>query len=572
MDMKKNLLFLYLLLLGFSNFNILAQSCTCTEYLYLNEATQGGKVHKYSIASDGTLTELINNSNAWYPGNSISEMPFPHGLGSDLNGYLYISEGFYGNVRRLTCDGEIIPASEFIITDGGTNITTVGNTLYINTTTGNGINAYDLCTGNLIGSVCLNGLQLPEWADWGFYIDDNGTFYITEGQYESNAIWIFTPTEADFNNGTCFNPVTNFSANPNGLWGITTDPLGNIYIVAKSGNPSPARIYKFDSNLNLLTSTNIDNVDGDGGFYNAIGIIYSETCNCLYVSTQSLVDDCVSQFDLNLNYQGAAVPASNNATEAKGLSILKECCPNPTNLVIDTIFCASQIAQEFNLRSFLDCDGVVCEGIWQPNPNNQGLAYEECTQAVRITSDEACGTFTLSSEGNEPTQCGTFSITLNIEVLINSMVSISGAQTICEGDIPNILTATSSTIGIDYQWQMSQTNCTDGFTDIEGATSSTYQPSALSSTTYYRVKTSLSGNCATGNCSETSNCVTVMTESCSVPALRLSKKADAASVSLGDPVTFTLTVYNDGTEELTNIEVTDILPIGLTYTAKYCYR
>ncbi|MEM1217127.1 MAG: hypothetical protein AAGJ82_15640, partial [Bacteroidota bacterium] len=38
----------------------LLSQCNCTEYLYINEETNGGVVHKFSInPSDGTLTEIL---------------------------------------------------------------------------------------------------------------------------------------------------------------------------------------------------------------------------------------------------------------------------------------------------------------------------------------------------------------------------------------------------------------------------------------------------------------------------------------------------------------------------------
>ncbi len=76
----------------FSEMN--AQTCNCTEYIYLNDVSSGGKVHKFAVNSDGSVTEVIKNGDAWYPGGGVSQMPSPHGLGSDLNGNLYIAEFF----------------------------------------------------------------------------------------------------------------------------------------------------------------------------------------------------------------------------------------------------------------------------------------------------------------------------------------------------------------------------------------------------------------------------------------------------------------------------------------------
>ncbi|MDP4272676.1 MAG: hypothetical protein Q8907_00165 [Bacteroidota bacterium] len=73
--------------------------------------------------------------------------------------------------------------------------------------------------------------------------------------------------------------------------------------------------------------------------------------------------------------------------------------------------------------------------------------------------------------------------------------SISSSQTICNGITPSQLLGTSPTGGdgvYGYQWQKSTDN--DTWSDIFGATSASYQPEALTATTYYhRVATSGSG-------------------------------------------------------------------------------
>ncbi len=49
--------------------------------------------------------------------------------------------------------------------------------------------------------------------------------------------------------------------------------------------------------------------------------------------------------------------------------------------------------------------------------------------------------------------------------------------------------------------------------------------------------------------------------------LRMEKIVDNASPNVGDNVTFTITVYNDGPDAATNVTVEDILPAGLTYVS-----
>jgi len=59
----------------------------------------------------------------------------PHGLGVDLNGFLYISEDWDdpdADIRKLRCDGTLLPESEFVLEAQAFNISSVGNTIVYN--------------------------------------------------------------------------------------------------------------------------------------------------------------------------------------------------------------------------------------------------------------------------------------------------------------------------------------------------------------------------------------------------------------------------------------------------------
>ena len=65
--------------------------------------------------------------------------------------------------------------------------------------------------------------------------------------------------------------------------------------------------------------------------------------------------------------------------------------------------------------------------------------------------------------------------------------TIGSDQTICSGLSPNTLTSVSdASSGTTYKWQQSTTSASSGFTDISGATSSTYTPGNLNQTTYFQ--------------------------------------------------------------------------------------
>jgi hypothetical protein len=72
--------------------------------------------------------------------------------------------------------------------------------------------------------------------------------------------------------------------------------------------------------------------------------------------------------------------------------------------------------------------------------------------------------------------------------------SISSNQIVCSNTIPASLSSSTNASSPAYQWQSSLTSG-GGFANIFGATSSTYSfPSALSQTSYYRLKIT-SGSC-----------------------------------------------------------------------------
>src|SRR5687767_14993627 len=86
--------------------------------------------------------------------------------------------------------------------------------------------------------------------------------------------------------------------------------------------------------------------------------------------------------------------------------------------------------------------------------------------------------------------------------------TIATDQTICSGADPAAFTesvAATGTGALVYQWQLSTTGCSTNFSDISGATSTTYDPpSGLTTTTFYRRVVT-----ADGPCTAVSNCLTI---------------------------------------------------------------
>ena len=566
-----------LTLLFFLNINLYSQSCDCTEYIYLNEISNGGLVHKYAVNPDGSLTEIFNDGGAWYPGAGTSELGNPHGLGTDLNGYLYIA-GSYNTteIRQLDCDGNITPATDYLISNVSEphyNFMSVDNTLYTNVG-----EAYDICTGQLIGSVEFCNLSSTA-SIWGFYYDPVTEYFYVDGSDNGEAhIWRYTID--DYNSGECVpifvedtyleSQIPNY--NVMRTRGITTDIDGNIYLNiadwddAGTVNENYALV-KLDPNGNFLGYVE-DSANDGTGFFLSTGLVYSETSGLLYSSTMSTIDDCISTFDTDLNYLGAAVDPVGDTGQgqidfnrAKGIAIMQECCPIPSIQTINQVYCVAGMNEELFLNDLFPCDGIICGADWVAADAPSTAIYDDCAQSIIGNAQPGCYSFTKTGSND---QCGAFQVDFNIEILSMPEVTVLGNQTICDADLPTELSATTSAPSI--QWQMSTSSCDGPWTDIAGATSTTYTPSNLSETTYYQVIASETANCSTGACDFASECITVTVNQCYDVAL--TKSVDLTAASLGSPVVFTIVVENLGSA-VTGATVNDVLPAGLTYNGIY---
>lgn len=497
----------------------MGQTCDCAEYIYLNEPPSGS-IHKYLVNADGSLTEI---GSPWFD-NPTGEVNSPHGVTMDQNGNIYVGEHIISSdIRRINCDGELLPQSEFAIPTGGQyNLGSLDNYVYYNDRAYGGIVEHDLCTGAKRFALYCESV-IPS-RDWGFYVDPvTGLMYATYNLSTTggtNYVWVMSQADFDNDPTTCVSSFPldpEFPVNDAEIRGVTTDNSGNIYIVIQDDDnitPVPAYILKFDSNGNYLATSPTDSADDGVGFNKAIGIVYSATANLIYVSTEANFDDCIAIFDTNLNYVGTGVPAPGGGDRGKGIAITTECCPVSTPVVVNTTVCAG-MDERVSLQDLLACSSAICEGEWQADAGNVGFTYNSCDETVTVVSPGACGSFTYSSDGTNPlSQCGAFSITVNVNVVTAPTVTINENTTVCSGGVVELSGTVDGTDAATYQWQSSTVSCNTGFTDIPGATSLTYSASP-SSTTYYRllVMSSMMSDCASADCATPSNCMILTVDS-----------------------------------------------------------
>lgn len=499
--------------------------CNCTEYVYINEETNGGNVHKFEITpSTGQLTEI---GSPWFSGAAL---PNPHGLAYDLNGFSYIGDDFTtGNIRRLTCDGTIRPASEFFVTNGsGTaNFGSIGNTLYTNTGT-----SYDLCTGTSGPTVSYAGVPATA-VPWGFYIDP-----LTNDFFGTSPKNVFRFSADDYGSGTPIQPfITEATIEANlptsygdqtldnvddGLYGVTTDPSGNIY-VAVWYDMRKGLIMKFDPNGNFITSIN-DQVEDTDGFWAPRGLVYSFDANGLYVSSNSTTTNCISLINLDLTtVTGVVGPTGgipNTIGRAKAMTVVKECCPTAPG-PLEVTRCVTTSSEPFYLSELVKCAnvvpaGTVCEAQWMPIGAASMGIVNNCNQVIANPAP-GCYEFQRSSTPTGLKQCAAFSQTLFLEIIAADAVSLSADQTVACGATPADLVATTN--GTVVRWEMTTATCTaeNLWTPIAGTAGlTTYNPGPINETTRFRaiVNSTSGGNgagCSGGSCEEVSNCVTINT-------------------------------------------------------------
>ncbi|MEM6770363.1 MAG: hypothetical protein AAF597_07265, partial [Bacteroidota bacterium] len=504
--------------------------CECTEVVYLNETANTGRVHKYNILPDGSFDEIFNDGGAWYPGSGVSELPSPHGLGTDLNGNVYIGENINpSNIRKLTCDGRILPVDSFALATNGTfNITSVGNTLFYNATFGtvDNIVSSDLCTGASIGGVTFcEGIDA--YGDWGFHYNPvTERFYSSANRNDAffgggnpGYIWVYELSDFDDDPATCVTalPLSVPLDDGDRIEGVTSDNDGNIYLVVSDDGNGCSQILKYDAAGTFVTSSTPDCAANGEGYILAIGIVYSETSDMLYVSSLSFQDDCVTAFSTDLQTITEIIgPATSSGS--KGIAITKECCPTNNNVVIDTVLCDFVAGDFVLLQELINCEGSICEGGWTADPSNDaGVMFDPCNNSVTISALDACGTFVLESDGTGPNaRCGAFRIEVNISISTVIAPVIAGDQEVCSSDDATELTIATPAMGVDqatYQWLVSTESDSTGFVPVPGATMESYTPVTAELTadsTYFALEvTNTNSDCISGNCLDTSNVVLV---------------------------------------------------------------
>ena len=201
-------------------------------------------------------------------------------------------------------------------------------------------------------------------------------------------------------------------------------------------------------------------------------------------------------------------PANNDVVTCQLTS--SEACtvanPVMSNTVVMTVLPVLPVAVAVNASANPSCIGASVTYTATPLNGGTTPAYQWFVNGVPAGTNSTTYNYvpangdvvTCQLTSSEPCTLGNpaMSNTINMTVFNNLLVgTIAADQTICSGIVPALLTSNGPLNGVtpSYQWQSSLDNNT--FNNINGATLTTYQPGALTSTTYYKQLQDASGVC-----------------------------------------------------------------------------
>ncbi len=499
--------------------------CDCKDYLYVNDA-DNHLVHKFELSADGSIAQEIGTP--WLD----MGINAPHGLVSDLNGNLYIAQNDNGSgltpqLNQISCDGTILDNSFQDMTGSGIvwedifNIGVNGTSLYTilspfrDGNNGNVLVEMDLCDGSITNSYTLPDADYG--AYWGFRLHDQG-IYIVDGGFEGEPGFDFTLLNIDYNLNTLSTVFTYDSASSSEQWrylGMDRDEFGNFYVATSNLTAGYASILKFDPQGNLIDEIRDYSNASIEGFFATWGLEYNK--GFLYLSSR---ESCVYVIDSGgengpmIELPDYTVPGTTDDFP-KALNIVTECCPATTPQVVSNHVCATALTEDLRLNDIFECEGAVCEGEWVPSNTASADVYVPCDQIILANTAPGCYQYTKTSSGGGLKQCGSFSITFDLEIIETFPITLDGPSSPCIND-DYIVSSTTAGVPTSYQWQMSSTSCTDGFSDIPGATLRFYESNATSADPIYLrlISTYGSSGCTDGSCDVISDCLVIIPQDC----------------------------------------------------------
>ena len=222
---------------------------------------------------------------------------------------------------------------------------------------------------------------------------------------------------------------------------------------------------------------------------------------------------------------------------------------------------------------------------WQQSTNNNEFTDITSATTTKYQPQPLTATtyYRVKVTNKCTTKC-TEAVTITVRPDITAaVITTEQTETICYNTVPALITCSTESTGgeddaFDYQWQQSPDGNT--FTDITAATALTYQPSALTATTYYRIQSTSQKGCGV----RLSNVVTisvypdlVITPTPTAPFCYMTSGTIAVSaIGQGNDYTYQWQEYNTEITEWTDLNTTTSTTPTLTTEPKtegtYRYR
>ncbi|MCU0428705.1 MAG: gliding motility-associated C-terminal domain-containing protein [Cytophagaceae bacterium] len=276
-------------------------------------------------------------------------------------------------------------------------------------------------------------------------------------------------------------PTTLLNPSNGGAWTLVkipvhrmlSGPSGTSYAIGFRSNGNNARVADF--NCNLVGST--DDITTGGPYLTSLGA------------------------ELNMNYSAAWGSIANVVFHTpQGFCnrvpvTLTESCPcvppnsvnvSPTPTIGRCVGSNQTIQGTVDINTLVPFYGYTYSWLKGSTVLSSGSSYADLN-LTNLSSGDA-GTYTLRVEdgtGNSSSCYREASVVISVESL-PLPGAIGNDTTLCTGTSAGTLQELSSSSVSTFQWQISTTSASSGFSDISGAASSTYNPGAISAVSYFR--------------------------------------------------------------------------------------
>lgn len=209
------------------------------------------------------------------------------------------------------------------------------------------------------------------------------------------------------------------------------------------------------------------------------------------------------------------------------------------------------------------------EMVWQLSTTSATSGFTDIAATNALTYDPPSNisVTTWYRRGARRAGCTTYLYTTAVAKTVSNVTNggaIAGDQSGCGSYDPTLITNTTTPPGgsgtIVYSWEKSTTSATSGFSVIAGATLSTYDPTTITQTTWYR------RGAKTGACTvKYSNVVTkTVTAVCADAGVTIT--ATPTTYTQFSVVTFTVKAKNWGTTTISNLIVRCTVPSSMVLT------